>query len=204
MLQRKEEEDMHAPHPRRKWRPSYFQAHALMLLATLIYATWNVVNVSMGQLHISPLAFVLYRQAGGSLLLITWLVASEWRLPPTHRMSLKGTWKHYILLGLLMTCMQVIIMVGASLTTATTVGIFQCLEPSVAALVGCLTRFERQEGITGRMVAAAIAGSGVLIIISLRPGSSSEGEGEQQQHGANLRYLTGCGLLLIDGLVVSL
>ena len=44
------------------WRPTWLQAHGLMMLATCIYATWNVVNRQMGRGGTSKLAFVLYCQ----------------------------------------------------------------------------------------------------------------------------------------------
>ena len=125
--------------------------------------------------------------------------------------------KRYIMLGALMTSFQVFIMLGAfawllhtpvshwfspgaAMTTASTVGVFQCAEPSIAAMLGFALGMEDKKTIWRRMISVASAATGVAIVVSL----SDTGRGHRrEEESSSLTYYFGCMILLFEGAQVA-
>lgn len=102
------------------------------------------------------------------------------------------------MMGLMLCCCQLTFLAGITLTSPTTMAIFVCLEPLMAALLGFISGMEDSSRLPRRLLSAVVAGVGVAVIFS-----GHEGKLNLPMHllpkedGKNLVHPIGCGLLLV-------
>jgi len=182
------------------WQLSWAQAHGIMLLTTFIYATWNCINRSVGKSNASPIAFVSLRLAGALILLVGLQCATApWQILPT---ELKVNFKRYAMMGVLLCGIQMLLMAGTALTSATTLALFQSVEPSTAVLLGFILRMEDPHTLPRRLLSAAVAGFGVAVTLLWHEQDMGSPEHGSSAHGSiekNFGHLIGCMLLLSQG-----
>ena len=134
------------------------KSHAALIVAAAISSGFNVVLSQTLHGGVSPLAFAAVRDAAALILLYVWAVAVEGPLQwpaREHRTA-------FLALGLLLGAFQMCFAGGVALTDADTAALFQCIEPTTAALMAALLQQERLT--LRKAVSALFAGSGVLLI----------------------------------------
>ena len=134
------------------------KSHAALIVAAAISSGFNVVLSQTLHGGVSPLAFAAVRDAAALILLYAWAVAVEGPLQwpaREHRTA-------FLALGLLLGAFQMCFAGGVALTDADTAALFQCIEPTTAALMAALLQQERLT--LRKAVSALFAGSGVLLI----------------------------------------
>ena len=140
-------------------------SHLALLAAATIYSGFNVlIACALAGTVVSPIGFSVIREACALPLLYIWAATQErpFRMPlPAHRCR-------FAALGVLLACFQLCFAIGVSLTDSQTAALFQCLEPSTAALLGAAMRLEKLT--VGRVASALLAGGGVLLM-QLAPAS---------------------------------
>lgn len=158
------------------------RAHAALLTAALIYSGYNVL-LAQALAHLSPVAFSLCRELAAIPLTYAWAAKVEGpvRLPAT---PLERT--RIMALGLVLGAFQLCFATGVALTSATTAGIFQAVEPTTAAVLGAALGLEPMT--RRRAAAALLAGGGVLLL----------------EVGGGVRpNILGCVLLFCQGLGIA-
>jgi drug/metabolite transporter (DMT)-like permease len=134
------------------------KSHAALIIAAAISSGFNVVLSQTLHGGVSPLAFAAVRDAAALILLYAWAVAVEGPLQwpaREHRTA-------FLALGLLLGAFQMCFAGGVALTDADTAALFQCIEPTTAALMAALLQQERLT--ISKSFSALFAGSGVLLI----------------------------------------
>jgi len=158
------------------------RAHAALLVAALIYSGYNVL-LAQALAQLSPVAFSLCRELAAIPLTYVWAARLEGsvRLPST-----KHERARLVVLGLVLGGYQLCFATGVALTSATTAGIFQAVEPTTAAILGAALG---NEPMTRRRAAAALlAGGGVLLL----------------EVGGGVRpNILGCALLFCQGVGIA-
>jgi len=179
------------------WQPSWVQAHGIMLVSTVIFSIWNCASRLVGKSDASSLAFAFFRMLGASTLLACLqctispreCLVSEWRT----------NWIKYATMGVLLSSGQLCLLAGSALTSATTLATIQCVEPSIAALLGFMSGMEEPSAMPRRLLAATVAGLGAAVILFLQEseiGPVLHGSFEHGMNGQNFDHVAGCGLLL--------
>jgi len=104
----------------------------------------------------------------------------------------------FLCLGILLGGFQLCLTTGVSLTNSDTAALFQSLEPTTATILATSLGFER---CSWRKVAAALlAGAGVVVLQFKFSGGISNPGGESR---GEFKYLAGCGLFLLNGILIS-
>ena len=171
-------------------------AHGALVIAAVIYAGFNVVMARCLNSGVSPIAFSLVRETFAIVALYTWAAIAErpLRLPArTHR-------ARFLLLGVFLAAFQLCFAAGIALTDASTAALFQCVEPTTAALLGALLRLERLT--TAKALSALLAGGGILLMeldpsrahASTNTTNGSEANGMQRVIGCTLLFGQGIGI----------
>ena len=158
------------------------RAHAALLAAALIYSGYNVL-LARALASLSPVAFSLCRELAAIPLTYAWAAHLEGgvRLPSTKHERVR-----LLALGLVLGVYQLCFATGVALTSATTAGIFQAVEPTTAAIMGAALGLEPMT--RARAVAALLAGAGVLML----------------EAGGGVRpNLLGCALLFCQGVGIA-
>ena len=158
------------------------RAHAALLTAALIYSGYNVL-LAQALASLSPVAFSLCRELAAIPLTYAWAAHLEGgvRLPST-----KHERARLVALGLVLGVYQLCFATGVALTSATTAGIFQAVEPTTAAIMGAALGLEPMT--QARAVAALLAGAGVLLL---------------EASGGVRPNLLGCALLFCQGVGIA-
>lgn len=173
-------------------------AHAALLTAAVIYSGFNLLmSAAFRDAHASPVGLSLVRESACILVLYTWAHAAE---GPLLRPS-SGDAALFAALGLTMACFQLCFAMGIALTDGHTAALFQCVEPTTAAVLGALTGAERFG--PHKVAAAALAGGGVLCIELSRQHPSDAMDSEHQVAPASWRRPVGSGLLFMQVLYSS-
>ena len=141
-----------------------------LLGAAAIYSGFNLVLASMLGGGVSALAFSVVREAGAIVLLYTWAAVAE---APLVLPDAAHRW-HFVALGFILAIFQMCFATGVALTDAQTAAVFQCIEPTTAALLGGLLGEERLSCI--KLLSALFAGAGVLLIELTSPRASSSAD----------------------------
>lgn len=167
-------------------------AHGALLFAALIYSGYNVL-LAQSLRHLSPVTFSLCRELVAIPLLYAWAARAE---APVRVPRTRGEWRYMAAFGLVLGLFQLCFATGVSLTSATAAAIFQCVEPTTAAVMGAACG---AEPCTWRkFVSAALAGGGVALLqLGGGGGGATESAG-----GAGLRAL-GSGLLFCQGVGIA-
>ncbi len=158
------------------------RAHAALLAAALIYSGYNVL-LARALAQLSPVAFSLCRELAAIPLTYAWAANLEGgvRLPSTKHERVR-----LLALGLVLGVYQLCFATGVALTSATTAGIFQAVEPTTAAIMGAALGLEPMTRL--RAAAALLAGAGVLML----------------EAGGGVRpNLLGCSLLFCQGVGIA-
>ena len=158
------------------------RAHAALLAAALIYSGYNVL-LARALASLSPVAFSLCRELAAIPLTNAWAAHLEGgvRLPAT-----KHERTRLVALGLVLGVYQLCFATGVALTSATTAGIFQAVEPTTAAIMGAALGLEPMTRRRG--AAALLAGAGVLLL----------------EVGGGVRpNILGCALLFCQGVGIA-
>ena len=158
------------------------RAHAALLCAALIYSGYNVL-LARALAQLSPVAFSLCRELAAIPLTYAWAAHLEGgvRLPAT-----KHERARLVALGLVLGVYQLCFATGVALTSATTAGIFQAVEPTTAAIMGAALGLEPMT--RARAAAALLAGAGVLLL---------------EASGGVRPNLLGCALLFCQGVGIA-
>ena len=158
------------------------RAHAALLVAALIYSGYNVL-LARALAQLSPVAFSLCRELAAIPLTYAWAAHLEGgiRLPAT-----KHERARLVALGLVLGVYQLCFATGVALTSATTAGIFQAVEPTTAAIMGAALGLEPMT--RARAAAAFLAGAGVLLL---------------EASGGVRPNLLGCALLFCQGVGIA-
>lgn len=168
--------------------PREWRAHGLLALAALIYSGYNVVLAKTLRTKVSATGFSLCREVLAVPLLYCWAAWQE-------RPSWPGEFVRFLLLGLLLGSFQLCFAVGVGLTDASTAAIFQCVEPSTAAVLGAAIGGEACS--RKKVASALLAGAGVAVLqVQLAPASS--------MHDRPLARALGSGLLFCQGIGIAL
>ncbi len=157
------------------------RAHAALLSAALIYSGYNVL-LARALAQLSPVAFSLCRELAAIPLTYAWAAHLEGgvRLPATKHERVR-----LLALGMVLGVYQLCFATGVALTSATTAGIFQAVEPTTAAIMGAALGLEPMT--RARAVAALLAGAGVLLL----------------EASGGVRPLLGCALLFCQGVGIA-
>ena len=158
------------------------RAHAALLTAALIYSGYNVL-LARALAQLSPVAFSLCRELAAIPLTYAWAAHLEGgiRLPTT-----KHERTRLVALGLVLGVYQLCFATGVALTSATTAGIFQAVEPTTAAIMGAALGLEPMT--RARAAAALLAGAGVLLL---------------EASGGVRPNVLGCALLFCQGVGIA-
>ena len=158
------------------------RAHAALLVAALIYSGYNVL-LARALASLSPVAFSLYRELAAIPLTYAWAAHLEGgvRLPTTKHERVR-----LLALGMVLGVYQLCFATGVALTSATTAGIFQAVEPTTAAIMGAALGLEPMT--RARAAAALLAGAGVLLL---------------EASGGVRPNLLGCALLFCQGVGIA-
>ena len=158
------------------------RAHAALLAAALIYSGYNVL-LARALASLSPVAFSLCRELAAIPLTYAWAAHLEGgvRLPSTKHERVR-----LLALGLVLGVYQLCFATGVALTSATTAGIFQAVEPTTAAIMGAALGLEPMT--RRRAAAALLAGAGVLLL---------------EASGGVRPNLLGCALLFCQGVGIA-
>ena len=133
------------------------QAHAALLACAVIYSGWNIIAARCLAV-VSPITFSVVRELASIVVLYAWAAWAEGplRLPPP------GDRWRFALLGFILAAFQLCFAVGVALAGAQTAAIFQCIEPSTAAVLGALVGAEPPTW--AKVLSALLAGGGVLLM----------------------------------------
>lgn len=167
-------------------------SHFALLCAAAIYSGFNVLAARCLGSGVSPVGFSVIREAAAFPLMYCFAAYAErpLRLP-------SSDWLLFAILGALLGGFQLCFAIGISLTDARTAALFQCLEPSTAAILACLLR---QERLTIPKMLAAILAAGGVALITLTPAEhaiSAEESSSGPQHrpaGSLFLFLQGVGI----------
>lgn len=163
------------------------RAHAALLLCACIYSGWNITAARCLAV-VSPITFSLVRELASIVVLYAWaaLVEGPLRMPPP-----ADRWR-FVLLGFILAAFQLCFAVGVALAGPQTAAIFQCIEPSTAAVIGALVGAEPPTW--AKALSAVLAGGGVLMM-QLGSGAPGGTQGATQQAaGSALLFLQGVGI----------
>jgi len=158
------------------------RAHAALLAAALIYSGYNVL-LARALASLSPVAFSLCRELAAIPLTYAWAAHLEGgvRLPATKHERVR-----LLALGMVLGVYQLCFATGVALTSATTAGIFQAVEPTTAAIMGAALGLEPMTQRRG--AAALLAGAGVLLL---------------EASGGVRPNILGCALLFCQGVGIA-
>lgn len=160
-------------------------SHAALFAAATIYSGFNLLAAQALNHGVSPVGFSVVREAFAFPLMYIWAAVQErpLRCPPRlHRLQ-------FLILGVTLAAFQLCFAVGVAMTDATTAALFQCLEPSTAALLGALLR--REQLTAAKCFAAVLAGSGVvLMILTAQTSQTSDGNQTSSNNGTTDRRTT--------------
>lgn len=181
-------------------------AHAALLTGALVFSGYNlVISRCLSSNEISPLAFSLARELVSIVVMYgaASLLERPLRWPSgSHQLFRFGV------LGCLLAAFQLCFTVGIALTDAMTAAVFQCIQPTTAALLSTLTCSERL--LPSKVAAALFAGAGVALI-ELNPATraapdASHDSGIGSGSEASPAYFTrtaGCVLLFLQGVGIA-
>ena len=106
-----------------------------------------------------------------------------------------------MLLGVFLAAFQLCFAAGIALTDASTAALFQCVEPTTAALLGALLRLERLT--TAKALSALLAGGGILLM-ELDPSRAHTNTNTTNGSEANgMQRVIGCTLLFGQGIGIA-
>ncbi|KAJ1454052.1 hypothetical protein M885DRAFT_618549 [Pelagophyceae sp. CCMP2097] len=163
------------------------RAHAALCLAALIYSGYNVVLADSLK-SVSPVLFSLVREAAALVVLYFWAAVAEGPLRlPRNRPDAKL----FAALGLTLGLFQLCFAVGVRLTDASTAAVFQCVEPTTAAVLAAAVGAERLTA--AKVGSAVLAGAGVAVL-QLRQSPHAAGAGAGRVLGALLLFCQGVGI----------
>ena len=133
-------------------------AHGALFFAAFIYSGWNVV-LSSSLESLSPVTFSLCREICAIPLLYLFAAKFEGplRVPGTAR-----EWRYVVMFGGVLGLFQLCFAVGVKLTSSTAAAVFQCVEPSTAAVIGAAVGLEPCT--VAKFASAILAGGGVLVL----------------------------------------
>lgn len=160
----------------------YWKAHALLVAAAGIYSGYNVVLAGVLSTKVSVTGLSLMREMVAVPLLYAW----AWRAGQLNCWPNEDI--RFLMLGCTLAAFQLCFAIGVSLTDASTAAIFQCVEPSTAAVVGaaCGERCGRD-----KWISALLAGAGVAVLLQVDVTTSSIA---QQAVGCLMLFSQGIGI----------
>lgn len=144
----------------------------------------------------SPIGLSCVREAGAAVLLFAAAATFESPLRPPP----PGSHARLALLGALLGSFQLCFAVGIALTDAATAALFQCVEPTTAALLAALVGSEQLTA--AKALSALLAGGGVLMM-QLGPRDAVRDPTDAAPPSGAGRRLVGCALLFCQGVGVS-
>jgi len=175
-------------------------AHLALLCGAFIFSGYNIVlSHCLDADAIGPVAFSLARELCS--ICVMYLAAATierpLRWPSGRRDAVR-----FAALGCLLAAFQLCFTAGIALTDAMTAAVFQCIQPTTAALLGAVS----SERLSASKVASALlAGAGVALI-ELNPVALAEGRGAgsgaAQPPAGGARAL-GCMLLFLQGVGIA-
>jgi drug/metabolite transporter (DMT)-like permease len=171
-------------------------AHLALLAGAFVFSGYNLVlSRCLVSDDISPVAFSLARELVSIVVMYTAAAMIE---RPLRRPSAARDTRRFVVLGCLLAAFQLCFTAGIALTDAMTAAVFQCIQPTTAALLGALTC---SESISATKVASAVlAGAGVALI-ELNPARLAT-PGATANSPAAARTI-GCLLLFLQGIGIS-
>ncbi|KAJ8598314.1 hypothetical protein CTAYLR_007540 [Chrysophaeum taylorii] len=163
-----------------------WRAHLMLLAAAAIYSGYNVLLADTLS-SVSATGLSLFREivAVPALLAWAWHAEYEKKWPD-------NDWRRFVILGTILGAFQLCFAVGVALTDAATAAIFQCVEPTTAAIVGALAGSEPCS--VHKVTSAALAGAGVAVLqFNFKSGAVA----------TTTSRLFGCALLWSQGLGIA-
>lgn len=133
-------------------------AHVGLLAAAAIYSGFNLLLARSLSGGVSAVGFSVVREGAAIIILYGWAFCIEGPLRPppvAHR------WQ-FVALGAILAAFQLCFAVGVALTDGQTAALFQCIEPTTAAVIAAVLGQERLTAV--KVLSAALAGGGVLLI----------------------------------------
>ncbi|KAK7238682.1 glycosyl transferase [Aureococcus anophagefferens] len=133
-------------------------AHVALFFAAGIYSGYNVL-LAASLKHLSPVTFSLCRELVAIPLLYAWASRAEApvRFPATPR-----EWRYMASFGVVLGLFQLCFAVGVAWTSPTAAALFQCVEPSTAAVIGAAVGLEPCT--LAKLGSAVLAGGGVALL----------------------------------------
>ena len=133
-------------------------AHVALFFAAGIYSGYNVL-LAASLKHVSPVTFSLCRELVAIPLLYAWASRAEApvRFPATPR-----EWRYMASFGVVLGLFQLCFAVGVAWTSPTAAALFQCVEPSTAAVIGAAVGLEPCT--LAKLGSAVLAGGGVALL----------------------------------------
>ena len=181
-------------------RSGVVRAHAALLVCAVIYSGWNIIAARCLAV-VSPITFSVVRESASIVVLYAWAAWAEGplRLPPP------GDRWRFALLGFVLAAFQLCFAVGVALAGAQTAAIFQCIEPSTAAVIGALVGAEPPTW--AKAVSALLAGGGVLLMQLGRGTGAAHADSAAGQGvapgGDEASRVVGSVLLFLQGVGIS-
>lgn len=176
--------------------PDATLAHLALLAGAFVFSGYNLVLARcLVSDDISPVAFSLARELVSIVVMYTAAAGIE---RPLRWPSGARDARRFVALGCLLAAFQLCFTAGIALTDAMTAAVFQCIQPTTAALLGALTCSEPLSA--AKVASALLAGAGVALI-ELNPARLAE-SGVMADPPATART-TGCLLLFLQGIGIS-
>ena len=184
---------------KRRMRAGTIAAHGALLMGALIFSGFNVVLSDCLKNGLSPLTFAASREAAALIVMYAWAATVESPL----RMPAREHHLQFMALGVLLGGFQLLFACGVALTDADTAALFQCVEPTTAAVLAVVLRLERLT--PNKMLSALFAGGGVLLIQLTSSANSPANASDDGQHSplGGARQLLGCALLFGQGVGIA-
>jgi len=167
------------------------RAHIFLCIAAVIYSVYNVVlELSFrDEKKLSATGLSFFREVAAVPCLY---VLAYWREGSPRLKHRNHIWL-FMILAFVLGSFQLCFVIGVSLTDAKTAALFQCIEPTTAAVLATVVGAEVCS--IKKFIAAILAGGGVAILEISKNSASN--------HHFAYSYFVGCALLFCQGFGIA-
>ena len=193
-------------------------AHAAVLAANVLWATWNVASRALVSTGTNPVVFATYREIACAIFLALVTLARQWLCGGGGKSFTMREWRLLLLCGTILFFFQVAFLVGVGGADATTAGLSILLVPLIALIgTACLgweplplcrgprsARIASWAKLAG--IACAFLGCGFLICTPSAAHTAADGASpqQQQQQTNGGAWALGCAVLFLSGVGTAL